>query len=1368
MHSSRVFRLAFFLLLFVSLAVSADTSNFTNGGFETGDYTGWTQGGGIWLSPQQPPDPAAYLPGGSGFDPLYMASSVLRAPVAADPRTDGRLAPIPSGANTAKINDETGNLSVSVISQTITGNNIGHVVFSWAAVLQASHGVADSDRFLVRLTDQNTGENLFLATYSSATAPLSGLFTQSSTGWFYTSWQTQDIDVTTRRGHAFTLTVLAADCPYADHAGYVYLSAAHTTALTSGPLTINSSSNLGTLNQGAPLSVTLNASGGLAPYTWKLAGAAPAGLTITPAGLVTGNTSIPGNYTFTAIVTDALGDTAQVTVTYSVLGLNTSTLPDIAQFFPYTAVVTVSGGAAPYTISASGLPSGLSISGDGTIQGTTPASGTFPVVITVTDSTGHTLTTSVSVTVIPPPVLSIVTVQTPDGQVNAAFSSKLSATGGVPPYAWALASGKVPDGLFLHSDGTIDGTPTAPGTSNPVVRLTDASGASVTGGVSIKIAPLPLTAGTSAELAKGYAGIAFGNAPFTASGGVQPYTYSIDSGSLPAGLTLAADGTLKGVPTTVGTANFVLKVTDAVGTVATTPSSLTILPLTTNLLLSGGSLSFQSVANSTKVPAAQAITVQSTTTDILTFSTAVSGADWLLVGSTGITPSSINVSLADSTLQFSPGSYQAVITVTCTAPSICAGASQTIAVQLTVAAAPPVLTVSSDLVSFTSVAGSTQSATQVLSLENTGGGSLAISQIVCRAPWCSVGGAPSAVTSGASSPLNVSANPSGLATGYYRTTLDVTASGGAYSVPVTLFVAEGPGITLQPFGVQLTSAAGGTGVGGQNFFNVVASAAGAGINWTASVLPGASWLSVDTASGTSTDQLPGTVRFSINQAALSLAAGTYYGQIRINAPGALNMPQDFEVVLNVTASGTPLPPSPTPQGLVFVSSGSTPPASQAVRVPAGGVTPVTFSASVTTTVGNWLSLSATSGTSLPSNPAQTLVQVDPTGLAPGAYYGGINFGYPDNAAVRTVNVTLIVTAPATAARNAGRLSPHADTPASCVPTAIVPAQIGLVNNFSAPASWPTPLSLQLFTDCGGILTNGQVVATFSNGDAPLALAIANPTTGLYSATWTPRHTASQVAITARASAPGLPTVTALLSGSVTPNSAPVFNPHSTLHVFDPEIGGGLGPGTIVQMYGSFLASQVVSAADIPLPTKLMGTSVLIGGIEAPLYFVSPGQINAQIPFELRPNQQYQIIVNANGALTTPDTVQLTPVSPGFAALADGTVIAQHVDGSLVTTQAPGKPGEYLVMYLAGLGLTDNPVTTGAASPSDPLARPTAPPALTIGSQPAAIAFAGLTPGLVGLYQINFAVPSGLPNGNLPIVLTQGGQTGNVAVLPVHN
>jgi uncharacterized protein (TIGR03437 family) len=110
---------------------------------------------------------------------------------------------------------------------------------------------------------------------------------------------------------------------------------------------------------------------------------------------------------------------------------------------------------------------------------------------------------------------------------------------------------------------------------------------------------------------------------------------------------------------------------------------------------------------------------------------------------------------------------------------------------------------------------------------------------------------------------------------------------------------------------------------------------------------------------------------------------------------------------------------------------------------------------------------------------------------------------------------------------------------------------------------------------------------------------------------------------------------------------------------------------------------------------------------------------------------------AHGVLSPPESIHVSAVVPGMGVLSGGIVIAQHADGSLVGEQSPAKHGEMLVVYAAGLGATNPPVAFGTASPLSPLARPQVPLVLTLGSEAVSIQFAGLTPTLVGRYQINF-------------------------------
>jgi uncharacterized protein (TIGR03437 family) len=174
--------------------------------------------------------------------------------------------------------------------------------------------------------------------------------------------------------------------------------------------------------------------------------------------------------------------------------------------------------------------------------------------------------------------------------------------------------------------------------------------------------------------------------------------------------------------------------------------------------------------------------------------------------------------------------------------------------------------------------------------------------------------------------------------------------------------------------------------------------------------------------------------------------------------------------------------------------------------------------------------------------------------------------------------------------------------------------------------------------------------------------------------------------------------------------------------------------------------------------------MLIGGFDAPLYYLSDGQLDVQIPSALKPNQQYATVVSANGALTLPDQIDVVPAAPGIAATADGQVIAQHgVDYSLVDAGHPAKPGEFLVIYLVGMGATNPSVDSGGISPVAPV---TLQPTLTVDGQTATIIYAGLTPGFAGLYQINFQVPASAQTGNLTLLVTQNGMASNATKLPV--
>jgi hypothetical protein len=185
------------------------------------------------------------------------------------------------------------------------------------------------------------------------------------------------------------------------------------------------------------------------------------------------------------------------------------------------------------------------------------------------NSTAFRCTTSTDP--IAPPV--VTTASLPVGTTTVAYSQTLSASGGVSPYTWSVASGTLPAGLTLSADGVISGTPTAGGTSTFTVRVTDSG--SRTGTKSLSIVVGTPVGVTTASLANGNVGTALSRT-LAASGGATPYTWSLTSGALPAGLSLSAAGVISGTPTTASTANFTVQVSDSAGRTGTKALSLTI------------------------------------------------------------------------------------------------------------------------------------------------------------------------------------------------------------------------------------------------------------------------------------------------------------------------------------------------------------------------------------------------------------------------------------------------------------------------------------------------------------------------------------------------------------------------------------------------------------------------------------------------------------------------------------------------------------------------------------------------------------------------------------------------------------------------
>jgi uncharacterized protein (TIGR03437 family) len=612
-------------------------------------------------------------------------------------------------------------------------------------------------------------------------------------------------------------------------------------------------------------------------------------------------------------------------------------------------------------------------------------------------------------------------------------------------------------------------------------------------------------------------------------------------------------------------------------------------------------------------------------------------------------------------------------------------------------------------------------------------------------------------------------NTQGLDPGSYRDVVRFTWAGGTVDVPVSVFMSQpGPVLSVDVTAQRFESKQGGGYTIPQAVRVSNTGDPGTIVNFTAEILNGDSWLAVGDGSVVKGSVPAGQsvpVTLSGKAASADRPVGGSYGLVRISDPDANNSPQYVVIVLDQAPSTAPTIPNFAPGPVVLTVPVGSGVQSTQVKVYASSPTPVQFfAAAATDESGSWLTVSP-SGTASASSPGTVTAQVNTASLAPGIHKAQINVTM--SGVVRTKDVTVIVTPAGTATAAASPRRAAASPAAGCTPARLAITQAGIANSFVIPAGWPATLIIQLTDDCGGPVINASMSASFSNGDPPLSLD-SDRLSGAYTGTWQPGIVVPQMTVTVRASAAGLGQATATITGGINPNAAPILSKNGTVNAFSRAAAGALTPGTVVEVYGSGLAAAPDSVPSVPLPVDFRNVTMLVGSASAPIFFVSPGQLDVQIPNELKPNQQYPVIVSANGAITIPDTIDVVAVQPGVAQFPNGTLIAQHsVDFSLVDAGHPAKPGEILIMYLVGMGTTTVAVASGNPAPGGPFAEATVKPVVTLDSQPAEVSFAGLTPGGVGLFQINFKVPEGAANGNLQVVVSQGTATANITQVPVQ-
>ena len=333
----------------------------------------------------------------------------------------------------------------------------------------------------------------------------------------------------------------------------------------------------------------------LGSVTWTATGPGCAGAAC---GTFTNITSTTATYVAPASVSTTLNVMVTATsvaqplqsssATFHVMpppSITTTDLPAATPSYVYHTALVASGGVQPliWTVASGTLPAGMSLNSAGILFGTPTAGSTSTFTVKVTDSSGSpsgTLSTQQTFNFTVVGILSVTAGVLPDGKVGTAYSTPLTATGGIPPFSWSIYSGSLPSGLVLQKTGVISGTPTITGTYSFQMYVVDSSPVQQ----NFTSTNFTITINSSGPLAIRTTGLMDGTvdtpyqAQLVATGGAPPLVWTVTAGGLPSGLALnPTTGVIAGAPTsTAGTYPFTVEVADTSSPPQTSTQNLSI------------------------------------------------------------------------------------------------------------------------------------------------------------------------------------------------------------------------------------------------------------------------------------------------------------------------------------------------------------------------------------------------------------------------------------------------------------------------------------------------------------------------------------------------------------------------------------------------------------------------------------------------------------------------------------------------------------------------------------------------------------------------------------------------------------------------
>ena len=899
--------------------------------------------------------------------------------------------------------------------------------------------------------------------------------------------------------------------------------------------------------------------------------------------------------------------------------------------------------------------------------------------------------------------------------------------------------------------------------------------------VACQAAALAIT--TRCPLPDGALGALY-NQVLAATGGTPPYTWSVDSGALPGGLSLAPGGRVSGTPTAAGTFAVRFRVNDSGRASATIDCAIGIRG---SFQTSISAITFSGPSGGS-VPPSQVLSLTSDEAGA-PFSIKVdygTGAPFLQLSSVaGTMPAAVSVGA--STANFA-GVQRATLTIDspgATPPTKVV----TVTFNVGAAVAPGLGIAPAGFLVSTPRNAAVRN--RILFITNKGSGriSFAVSaSTLSGGPWLGVSPAGGSVGPNERFYIVVSFQSRQVPVGAHRGIITISSPETGERLTANATLAVGPAadaLAIAPEGMTFYAVTGQDGVPPQPL-RVISDGAGV-INWQAAIsYPGSppGWLTLSQMAGATRPGSASEIQASVNPRVVP--AGVHTAIVDFTAAGAENSPRSVLVVLNTLGAGEDPGPVIQPGGLMFVSGGADP-TSQTIVVYNVSTRTFTFTPVLTGDPAIFDVTTPQGRTVDPGARAAITVAVKAGAATQGVTRAALSLQFTNDPKVRVLDLVLIRADGATPTV-AVRREANGCTPERLEIVSVFPYRL----NYTVAAGPPVVVSAIVRDNCGELITDETAFVVTARPSTDLAPRLLRAASGFWTGDLVFRSTPSAtITIDATNLSGSLKGTYTIGSATNADLSAPIVadggvTSGASFIPFGPLAGGG-----IITVFGEKLADTTVSAPALPLPQRLGGADLAVGGRVVPLFFASDGQVNGVLPFGADLYGTRQLVVRRTGGLPRLVEVNIRQAQPAIfilnqavfrcdqAAVLDLQGRVPSSGSPCIACQPPQQcappivavtvaRGEFISIFAEGLGPVNGAYAAGTGAPALPI---TGQIAVRIGGADVAandVQYGGLAPGFASLYQVNARVPMNSLTGDaVPVEISVDGVTSNVGVIAVR-